>query len=164
MQSGQSVLIDANVIIEAHGVKIWPVLAGAFKLETVEQCVIETQTGMQYRRPELLIDEKKLRDSLHVVHPVTDLQIAKVMLSGGATLDAGEQALWAHALTRQDAWILCGPDKASMKFGFHMGHRERLISLGALLSEINVKSVIRSHFSKNWLDRFLNDLALGIIK
>jgi len=25
------------------------------------------------------------------------------------SLDSGEQALWAHALTRLDAWVLCGP-------------------------------------------------------
>ena len=26
----------------------------------------------------------------------------------------GERALWAHALARTDAWVLCGPDKASL--------------------------------------------------
>lgn len=163
MRSDQPVLIDTNVIIAAYAAKVWPDLAGAFQLETVEQCVVETQTGMQYRRPELLINEQTLRGDLHAVYPVTDLQIAKVMLSGGTTLDAGEQALWAHALTRQDAWILCGPDKASMRFGFQTSHRERLVSLGALLSDIKVNSNIRRHFSKNWLDNFLNNLALGIL-
>ena len=47
-------------------------------------------------------------------------------------LDPGERALWAHALTRNDDWILCGPDKASLRFGVRLGFRERLVALEAL--------------------------------
>ena len=44
------VLVDTNVIIEAHRTGAWAALAGAYAVETVEDCVTETQTGYQ-RRP-----------------------------------------------------------------------------------------------------------------
>ncbi|MFN5997327.1 MAG: hypothetical protein ACK47C_10255 [Paracoccaceae bacterium] len=158
-----TILVDTNVILEAHFKGCWKALSGAFQLETVEQCVVETQTGGQFRRPELRIDEVSLRASFKAVHPVSQLQIAKVISAGGDSLDVGEQALWAHALDRQDAWVLCGPDKASMKFGFQNGHRTQLISLGELLSKIKFNASLRRHFEKAWLDAFLRDLVLGVL-
>ena len=44
---------------------------GAYQIETVERCVVETQTGYQRRRPDMQIDEQALRRSLAAVHPVT---------------------------------------------------------------------------------------------
>jgi hypothetical protein len=38
------VLLDANVIIEAHRTKCWNALARGYRLETVEQCCIEVAT------------------------------------------------------------------------------------------------------------------------
>src|SRR5437868_969622 len=46
------VLVDTNVIVEAWRVDAWRALRGGYGLETVEECVIETQTGFQNRRPE----------------------------------------------------------------------------------------------------------------
>ena len=50
------VLVDTNVILEAHRVDAWRALTGGYRLETVEDCVTETQTGFQKRRPEQQID------------------------------------------------------------------------------------------------------------
>jgi hypothetical protein len=49
---------------------------------------------------------------------------------GGTLLDESETSLWAHALTRTDDWVICGPDAASMRFGFDRRKRDHLISLG----------------------------------
>ena len=48
-------------------------------------------------------------------------------------LDPGEKSLWAHAITRNDAWMMCGPDKASLLTGVRLGFRNRLVALEKLL-------------------------------
>ena len=52
-----TVLVDTNVILEAHRAGAWRALAGGYPVETVEECVTETQTGYQRRSPERRIDE-----------------------------------------------------------------------------------------------------------
>ena len=90
----------------------------------------ETQTGYQRRRSEQQINGAELRASLASVHTVGDPELAKVAVSApDIALDLGEQYLWAHALARVDAWVLCGPDKASLRFGVRLGFRERLVAL-----------------------------------
>lgn len=157
------ILLDAVSIIGAHQASCWKALAGHYRFETVEQCVIETQTGHQHRRPEHRIDEIILRSQLHAVHAVTDEQLSHVIENGGLGLDDGEQQLWAHAFTREDAWILCGPDTASMKFGADLKKRDRLISVGELANRIGLKPKLRDHFQKAWLDELLSNHALGVL-
>jgi hypothetical protein len=76
-------------------------------------------------------------------------------------LDAGEQMLWAHALTRTDTWVLCGPDKASLRVGIRLGHRDRLVSLERLLKDagFNLKN-LREAYTQRWLEQALSQLAL----
>ena len=45
VRPGLVVLVDTNVIIEAHRTAAWAALIGAYGVETVEDCVTETQTG-----------------------------------------------------------------------------------------------------------------------
>jgi hypothetical protein len=158
-----SVLVDTNVIIECHRTRTWAALAGGYTVETVEKCVEETQTGFQRRRPEQQIDPAKLDESLSAVHEVTDVLRAAAMLSDSlyASLDAGEQHLWAHALGRDDGWILCGPDKASLRFGIRAGFRDRLISLEKLLKDAGSKPKnLRSAYTSTWLDQTLFALIM----
>ena len=49
-----TVLVDTNVILEAHRTGTWRALTGGYRVETVEECVTETQTGFQRRRTEWL--------------------------------------------------------------------------------------------------------------
>lgn len=66
-------------------------------METVEECVAETQAGAQRRRPERRIDEEDLRNTLSAVHSVSRLECAALALRKlDLALDAGEEALWAH--------------------------------------------------------------------
>jgi hypothetical protein len=159
------VLLDTNTIIEAHRKGCWAALAGRYRLETVEDCLVETQTGAQGRRPEEQIDGAALRGSLFAIHRVTVRELAQVELLNGPFLDAGEKALWAHALQRNDAWVLCGPDAASMRFGYANGARARLVSLGGLLSDIGhrPRTALASHYEQEWLDGVLSKLVLGIL-
>lgn len=162
-----SVLVDTNAIIEAHEKGCWSALSARYEIETVEKCLEETQTGFQGRPAHLLIEPAPLRASLSQVHPVSILQLAELALLGGPFLDDGEKALWAHALSRPptDTWILCGPDKASMKFGFQQGQRARLVSLGGLLADIGHRPTrpLKPWFEKRWLDETLTKLALGLM-
>ena len=75
----------------------------------MEACVAETQTGFQLRREEEAIDAAELRDSLAAVHSVSTRERAELALrKGSIALDEGEDALWAHALGRNDARRLYG--------------------------------------------------------
>ena len=164
MKAGDVVLVDTNIIIEGHLRSCWNALTGAYRVETVETCVVEAMTGRHDwngTKPA----ESVLRGSLAAIHDVPRAGLAKVMLGGGAQLDEGEQHLWAHALVRDDAWILCGPDRASMRFGYEHKQRERLVSLGALLQTINysAKAPLRTHFEQTWLDDVLRKLVLGLL-
>lgn len=164
MKSGDVVLVDTNVIIEGHLRHCWAALTGAYCVQTVDKCVIEAMTGRhewQQTKP----SEADLRDTFDAVHEVSRNELAKVLVSGGAMLDEGEQHLWAHALARQDAWIICGPDRASMRFGFEQQQRERLVSLSGLLKTINFtpKVALRPHFEQAWLDDVVRKLVLGLL-
>lgn len=158
------VLTDTNVIIECWRVSAWKALAGGYAVETVEMCEIETQTGLQRRRREEQIDRKVLRETLRAVHAVTDAQRAAALLRDDQMrfLDAGEQMLWAHAITREDDWVLCGPDKASLRVGIRLGFRGQLVSLEKLLSDVGLRPRIPlgQAYTEKWLQQALSQLAL----
>jgi hypothetical protein len=155
--------VDTNVIIEAWRVDAWRALCGGYALETVEECVIETQTGYQNRRPEQQIDQDALLAGLKAIHKISDAERAAALVRDGeiAMLDEGEKALWAHALARSDAWVLCGPDKASLRIGVREGPRDRLVALERLLEDVGFrpKTPLRNAYREDWLSRTLIELA-----
>ena len=125
-----TVPVDTNVILEAHRTRSWRALTGGYAVETVEDCVTETQTAFQRRRPEYRIDQAELRDRLAGVHALGDLERAALAIrAGDIALDRGEASLWARAVGRGDDWILCRPDKASLRCGVRLGCRDRLVSM-----------------------------------
>ena len=156
-----TVLVDTMTIIEAHRVSAWRALCGGYAVETVETVQMETHTGFQRRDPEQVIDQAALHDSLAAIHLVTGVQEAKLklmLMEQDIDLDAGEFALWAHLLERSDDWRLCGPDRASLKFGVNNGQRNRMISLEALLVNAGMPKTrppLRENHTKAWLDRVL---------
>lgn len=155
-------LVDTNLIIEAHATGCWKALVGAYNIETVEQVVQETQTGKQRREREVDINEAELRAKVQV-HQVSRDELHHVDTNGGAGLDDGEKHLWAHALTRTDAWILCGPDTASLKFGYEQSCKDRLVHLEAVLEEIGMKfpKNARPHFGRHWHEDTIGKLVFG---
>ena len=151
-QKSQIVLVDTNVIIEAHRTHCWAAIANYFALETVEKCVEETQTGAQNRSPEQNIDHAKLKVSLSAVHVVTDVQQAGFLLNHKIQLDPGERDLLCHAETRKDAWILASPDKAAMRFMFLQGWIERLVSLEKLVMHLKARTTkpLGRNYTEAW--------------
>lgn len=158
------VFVDTNAILECFRVGGWRALAGGYGVETVEECMTETQTGYQRRRSEQQINGAELRASLAAVHTVGDPELAKLAVSApDIALDLGERYLWAHALTRADAWVLCGPDKASLRFGVRLGFRERLVALEGLLEAIGYRPRVslRPAYTSKWLEKTLGELVIS---
>ena len=124
----------------------------------------ETQTGFQRRRREQQIDQRELRERLGAVHAVDRLARAGLAVRiGNLALDEGEACLWAHALTRGDDWILCGPDRASLRCGVRLGFRERLVSLESLLENVGHRArvALRLAYSREWHERVLGELVVA---
>jgi hypothetical protein len=119
------ILVDTMVILECHGIGAWRALAGGYGVQTVEDCVTETQTGFQRRRHEQQIEAAALRASLAGVYAVDDAQRAAILVQTlDLAVDEGELSLWAHAAARSDGWILCGPDKSSLRLGVRLSFRD----------------------------------------
>jgi hypothetical protein len=157
------VLVDTNIILECWRLGAWRALTGGYHVETVEDCVIETQTGYQRRRPEQQIDNAALRASLVAVQKVGDAERAAAIVHDPmfSFLDLGEQSLWAHALSREDDWVLCGPDKASLRFGVRLGLRERLVALEGLLKDAGHKAAgLRPAYTSAWLVKTLGEIVI----
>lgn len=125
----------------------------------------ETQAGNEKRGAHQEIGETALRHSLNAVHRVTDRQLAELILREGPALDRGEEALWAHALAREDdSWLLSGPDRASLRYGVLLGYRDRLVSLERLLVDIGHRLRPRLHeaYTEAWHRRAITDMVLDI--
>jgi hypothetical protein len=158
------VLLDTNAILECFRVGSWRALSSGYGLETVEACFTETQTGFQRRRPELRIDPVRLKNTLRAVHAVAGRELAAVAVRApDILLDAGERSLWAHALTRRDSWVFCGPDKASLRMGIRLGFADRLIALETLLDAVGhrPKEALRKAYTASWLKQALAELLIA---
>ena len=157
-------LVDANVIIESHRIGAWRALTGGYQVETVEDCVTETQTGFQLRREEQVILLGELRASLSAEHSVVDRDRAELLIrKAEIALDRGEESLWAHALGRDDGWFLCGPDRASLRCGVRLGLRDRIVSLETLLEGVGYRARTppKRHYTRQWQERVLVELVLA---
>ena len=157
------VLVDTNVIVECWRTNGWRALSSGYQIETVEDVVTETQTGFQRRRREERIDPVVLKESLANIHRPGDSEFAKLAVQvPDIVLDPGERALWAHAPTRADNWILCGPDRASLRMGVRLGFRERLFALEDLLDALGFKPRVplRDNYTAAWLAQALSEIVV----
>ena len=126
--------------------------------------MIETQTGFQQRPLTRQIDEKDLRASLEAVHSVGNRERAELAVRvADIALDIGEASLWAHALGRDDAWVLCGPDRASLRCGVRLEFRERLVALEYLLDGVGFRprQALRSQYTTAWHRNALGEIVLA---
>ena len=121
MQSGQVVLVDTNIIIEAVRTNCWTAITAHFIIETVDKCCEEARTGRAHRPGYVEIDEAALRTRL-TVRRITETEMAALGLRDAEIfhLDPGELELWAHALSRTDAWphVLVTAMRSRPQFGW----------------------------------------------
>ena len=122
MTRGDIVLMDTNVIIEAHRTKCWGAVVNAFKVETVEKCCEEAATGDKRRADYVVIDVEAMKKSA-VIHPVTLLELAELetRLAEPDRIDPGEKHLLAHALKKAAVWHVSASDRAAVNAGSELG-------------------------------------------
>jgi hypothetical protein len=151
MSADAPVLLDNCAISACVKVGCWKALAGRYVLETVERVAAEAGTGAQTRE---IIDPREFNGQVKV-HAVSreERLASQAAHTDLSRLDEGELDLWVHALGREDGWILCGPDIASIRFGVRAGYADRLISLEELLTTAGFKPRVKLdvHQTKAWL-------------
>lgn len=163
---GQIVLVDTNVIIEAHRTRCLALLSNYFELHTVDKVVEETQTGYQNRRPEQNIDLQELRAQLRHVETVTDAQRAQFSLDHpNVTLDPGERDLliYAKGFKSSDVWLLNSPDMAAVRYAHQQKWIDRLVSLESMNAHLKgrLSESLRENYTERWLSQKRMQLALG---
>ena len=147
------VLVDTNVIIEAVRTGCWSAVTGGLSVETVETCCSEARSGNPARSGYVAVTDAHL-ERLSVVHRVSSREQASFALAypGADGMDDGERDLFAHGHAREDdAWVLCSPDKASIRAAVTLGWGDRLRSLGALAAGVGAKPTLRPQFREPWL-------------
>ena len=73
-----AVLVDTNVIVDAHRIRSWRALVGGYHVATLENCVTETQTGFMRRQLERQSGEWEPRASLRAVQVVENRECAEL--------------------------------------------------------------------------------------
>jgi hypothetical protein len=130
------VLMDNCAISGAIRAGVWTMLLGGYAMETVEE--VAREAGTFFRKRD---DHRELAEGFRKVqvHPVdTAAQVELKVCISALPLDDGELDLWAHAIGREDSWILCGPDIASLRAAVRLGLADRIVSLEALLGGLGV--------------------------
>ncbi|MEX2496424.1 MAG: hypothetical protein WD448_10065 [Woeseia sp.] len=158
-------LVDTNVILEAHRTGCWTQIALYFALHTVAKVVEETQTGYQNRTREEWIDEEGLRGAFGHIADITEEQRVAFNISHShPSLDPGEKDLLIYAETMQSpAWLLNSPDMAAVRFAHAGGWIDRLVSLEAMTAHLKVrlKEALRMNYTERWLSAKKTGLLLG---
>ncbi|WP_258807261.1 hypothetical protein [Pseudidiomarina sp. CB1] len=167
MERDDLILVDTNIIIEAHRTSLLNEMLGCLNLATVEMCVTETETGAQNRDPVQNIDEALIREKMQIFSPSEDeIVMASMELPGLGEVDAGELHLLtqAYLLTDQKVWFLASPDKHPMRLAIEYGWRERLVSMESVCRSANSrrKLSLRDNFTESWHQAVCTQFALHI--
>lgn len=162
------VLTDANVMIEAVRTRCWNALTGGLRIETVEECHQEPLRQPRDRAGYIPVTVEDL-SRISAVHAVSDLDRAMLAMeyAAAASMDPGERDLFAHAYARaaagDDVWIVCSPDKASVRAAVALGWHDRMHSLAALVGAVGARpcTPLAGHFGERWLSDFRTACLLG---
>jgi hypothetical protein len=107
-------------------------------------------------------------ERLAATHDVTDLERARLALAyeHADALDDGERALFAHAIGRaDDLWLLCSPDKASIRAAVALACADQLVSLEVLARQAGVRPApsLADHQSEARLSQWRTAALLGTL-
>jgi hypothetical protein len=97
--AGSRVFVDTNVLLPAFPAGAWSRFASAYRVETVEKCIEETQTGDPLTPARVNIPLIELKRGLPTIHSLSKNDLASFLLKYPKlqTLDAGR---WRTASTR----------------------------------------------------------------
>jgi|GEM_PF-2022770 len=89
LKRGDIVMLDTNVMIEAHRVSCWKALANAFQLKTVTRCVQEAINTRMANRPDYVEVPLESLESRIDIHDLTEMQIAQLLQRASGLAFAG---------------------------------------------------------------------------
>lgn len=158
--------MDTNVIIEAVRTGCWRAITGHMTVETVEACKEEARRGDADRAGYIVVRDEDL-NRISRVHPVPEVQRAALALEypDASGMDEGERDLFAHTWSRrdEDGWLICSPDKASIRAAVSLGWSDRLCSLATLVQRAGARlhPPLKAHFEESWLSRWRTHFLLA---
>lgn len=165
MQRGDRVLLDTMVIIEAHRAGCWNALRNAFRLETVERCVVECATGNRMRRNYYPLDDAQLRADL-VVHPVDAPMLTNLITREpfAASIDDGERELIAFAITQAPIPLLSTCDNAAIRTMHKLALIDQVVSLeeGAMIAGFR-SATYANDYTKKRMAEWRLQITMGIV-
>lgn len=159
---GDIVLVDTNIIIEAHRAKCWKAVVNAFKIQTVEKCCEEAATGGKRRADYVTINVEEIKKVV-VVHPVGLVELAQIetQLAEPDRIDIGEKHLLAHALSQSGVWYLSASDRAAVKAGSELKLLDKFVSLETLAKAVGMFPQFKNHFTEKWLSALRTEIIMG---
>ena len=166
MNTRPAVLVDTNVIIEAVRTGVWAAMTGQLVVETVESCTEESMRGDPSDPKYVKVGVDELA-RISQVHPVTETERAALTLAypDADGMDEGERDLFAHIISRSvgATWVLCSPDKASIRAAVVLGLGDSVCSLADLVGEVGArpKTPLRTHFEASWLSQWRTHFLLN---
>lgn len=158
-------LFDTNAVIEAVRTQCWAPITGQLRVETVEACRQELVSGAWSAAADYVPVTASDLGRLSAVHAVDAVVRASFKLSypEADSLDRGEHDLLAYAHSGLDEpWVVCSPDKASIRAGVALGFGDRLCSLEEVVAAVGAspRPPLRHHFKTEWLVSFRTKMRL----
>jgi hypothetical protein len=167
------VFVDTNVLLAAFPVGAWSRFAGAYRVETVEKCIEETQTGDPLTPGRVNIPLGELKDGLAAIHvlPKNDLASFVLKYPKLQTLDDGERDLLAWLLTHEKPapevlWVTTA-DKAAIVACGTLNWLDAVVSFEKLLRDCGTPYEVLTRLGvqhrEAWLSEVRTKVRLGII-
>ena len=167
------VFLDANVIIEAFRISVWPELAQGCLLETVHECEKEAQTGSTTIHGYVKVDAQALRAGLQQSHTVGKPDRRALIKAHTACMgmDPGEKDLFAYLFVNHQPLppliAVSSADKGVVVRANEMGWLQNLVSLEELLLGCNVSktkmALVDTQHRASFLSQVRTKVLLGVI-
>lgn len=164
MKKLELVILDANIIIDAHALGYWNILTSRYKIyvpATVLREEVFYFDGYQGKEPIKLIEslEKGLIFELEATLE-DDLYLRSLVKPAFfPSIDPGErEALALLKNPKFKDYYFCTADALPIKLLSVLGLSERGISAEKLLEKAGTKKKLQKHFSEDWFKR---QLGLG---
>lgn len=161
LEADAQILVDTMVVIEAHRIGGWKAMANKYKIETVDQCIQELNTGNMQQNNPVYVDTGSLDIQVNTVNESDRVEL-RLKCPESANLDPGERDLLAYAMTLSNVFYLCGPDKAFMRVSHLLGLLDNFVPLESLLEGNPSKRRVKRHYTEKWLGEEKTKIKLGV--
>jgi hypothetical protein len=167
------VFADTNVILESFRTGCWRTISNHFAIETVEECVKETQSGDPCDSRYVEVPLADLMAGLVGEHPVSDKEVVTLVLShpSSSILDDGEKHLfawlYANKLLPLQSIVVATADKAAIRVANELGWLDCVSSLEILARKAGGSrthlDALASQYREDWLSSIKTKIRLGVL-